>query len=349
MQNISIVIPSLNPDEKLIKVVASIISRGFKSIIVINDGSTKEHEKYFYYIKKYKECVILKHCKNLGKGRALKTAFNYFINTYPNYIGLITVDADDQHHIDDICKCALALQSDSNSMILGCRNFDLSNVPFKSKFGNRITRFVFKSLCGINISDTQTGLRAIPTKLLMDFIDIEGERYEFETNMLIEAKRKNIKIKEVKIQTIYIENNKSSHFNPFRDSLKIYLLIIKFCSASFLSSIIDLGFFTLFMFLFKGLDLSLKIFLSTTVARILSSIINFFVNKNVVFNSDAKTKTTMVKYYTLAVIQMTFSYIGVYLLSTFLNINSTVIKLFVDVVLFLISFQIQREWVFKNS
>ena len=349
MQNISIVIPSLNPDDKLIELVESIISRGFKSIIIVNDGSAEEYEKYFDLTKEHKECVVLKHCKNLGKGRALKTAFNYFINTYKDHIGLITVDGDNQHHIDDICSCATALQNKSNSLILGCRDFDLNNVPYKSKIGNKITKFVFKTLCGINLSDTQTGLRAIPTNLVMEFIDIDGERYEFETNMLIEAKRKNVNIEEIKIKTIYIENNKSSHFNPLKDSLKIYLLIFKFCFVSLLSSIIDLGLFSLYIFLFRKFDLSTKIFLSTLIARILSSLFNFYANKNVVFNSDSNTKTTMVKYYTLAVIQMSLSYLGVYVLSKLLHINATVIKLFVDIILFIISFQIQREWVFKNS
>lgn len=349
MQNISIVIPSLNPDEKLIEVVEAIINKGFKTIIIVNDGSSSEYEKYFEHVREYEECVILKHHKNLGKGRALKTAFNYFLNTYPDYIGLVTVDADNQHHIDDICNCAKALQTNSNSLILGCRNFDLSNIPLKSKLGNKITKFVFKSLCGINISDTQTGLRAVPAALVKDFLDIEGERYDYETNMLIEAKRKNIELSEVKIRTIYIENNKSSHFKPLRDSAKIYFLILKFCSVSFLSSIIDLGLFSLFMILFRNLSLSDKILLSTLIARIISSLFNFCVNKTIVFNSESNTKTTMVKYYTLAVIQMALSYLGVYLLSNLLHINSTAIKLFVDILLFIISFQIQREWVFKNS
>ncbi len=349
MQNISIVIPSLNPDEKLIEVVEAIINKGFKTIIIVNDGSSSEYEKYFEHVREYEECVILKHHKNLGKGRALKTAFNYFLNTYPDYIGLVTVDADNQHHIDDICNCAKALQTNSNSLILGCRNFDLSNIPLKSKLGNKITKFVFKSLCGINISDTQTGLRAVPAALVKDFLDIAGERYDFETNMLIEAKRKNIELSEVKIRTIYIENNKSSHFKPLRDSAKIYFLILKFCSVSFLSSIIDLGLFSLFMILFRNLSLSDKILLSTLIARIISSLFNFCVNKTIVFNSESNTKTTMVKYYTLAVIQMALSYLGVYLLSNLLHINSTAIKLFVDIILFIISFQIQREWVFKNS
>ncbi len=358
MHNIAIVIPSLNPDEKLLEVVGAALGKGFRTIIVVNDGSSSEYNKYFEQIEKHKECVVLKHYKNFGKGRSLKTAFNYFLNTYPNYIGLITVDADNQHHIDDIVNCAKTLEANSlasnnNNIILGSRDFDLENVPKKSKLGNKITRFVFRILCGIKINDTQTGLRAIPTNLVKEFLDIDGERYEYETNMLIEAKQKNCNFQEIEIQTIYIEDNKSSHFNPVHDSIKIYLLIFKhlfrFGIVGGLSTIIDLGLFSLFMLIFNDFSPKEKIFLSTLIARIFSSLFNYYSNSKVVFNNTANKKITMTKYYILAIIQMGLSYLFVYILSrSSIIVHTTIIKLLVDFVLFLISFQIQREWVFKK-
>lgn len=358
LQNIAIVIPSLNPDEKLLEVVDAVLYKGFKTIIVVNDGSSSEYDKYFERIGKHKECTVLKHYKNLGKGRALKTAFNYFMNTYPKYVGLITVDADNQHHIDDIVNCAKALEANSfssnnNSLILGCRDFDSENVPNRSKLGNKITRSVFKILCGIKISDTQTGLRALPTELVTEFLDIDGERYEYETNMLIEAKQKKYNFQEIKIKTIYIEDNKSSHFNPIKDSIKIYLLIFKhlfrFGIIGGLSTIIDLGLFTLFMYWFRYLSPKEKILLSTLIARIFSSLFNYFSNSQVVFNNTSNKKVTMVKYYILAVIQMSVSYLAVLSISSsMLFLYSTAIKVLVDFALFIISFHIQREWVFKK-
>lgn len=359
MQDISIVIPSLNPDNKLIEVVESVISKGFKTIIVVNDGSSSEYDKYFEHIKKYKECVVLKHYKNFGKGRALKTAFNYFLNTYKNHIGLVTVDADNQHHINDIVKCADALktnylESNVNSIILGCRDFDLDIVPKKNRLGNKITRFVFKALCGIKVSDTQTGLRAIPRDLVKEFLDIAGEGYEYETNMLMEAKQKNFNIQEVKINTIYIEDNSSSHFDPVKDSIKIYLLIFKhflrFGIIGALSTIIDLGLFALLMFYFKNLDPEKKVFLSTSIARFFSSVFNYYSNSRIVFDNTSNRKVTMTKYCILAIFQMVISYFAVLILSNpSLILYSTVVKILVDFVLFIISFQIQRGWVFKKS
>ncbi len=358
MNNIAIVIPSLNPDEKLIQVVDAVLSKGFKTIIVINDGSSSDYDNYFERIEKHKECKVLKHYKNLGKGRALKTAFNYYMNTYPEYIGLITVDADNQHHVDDILKCAKALEenyftANKNNLVLGCRDFDLEHVPRKSKLGNKITRFVFKILCGIKISDTQTGLRALSTQLVQEFLDIDGERYEYETNMLIEAKQKEYKFQEIKIRTIYIEDNKSSHFNPLKDSIKIYLLIFKhllrFGIIGGLSTIIDLGLFSLLMLCLSNITAEEKIFISTLIARILSSLFNYFSNSQVVFNNTSNKKITITKYYILAALQMSISYFAVLNLSGLMPYtNTTLIKVLVDFVLFIISFQIQREWVFKK-
>ena len=348
MDKVVVVVPSLNPDDKLLAVVTGLIDHGFKKIIVVNDGSSTEYEKYFNEVASHSECTVLKHYKNLGKGRALKTAFNYYLNNYQDYNGIITVDADNQHHIDDIINCAKALENHQDSLILGCRNFNLPHVPKKSRFGNKLTRFIFKSMCGIAVSDTQTGLRGFPTALVEEFVDIFGERYEYETTMLIETKKKNIPIFEVPIQTIYIEENKSSHFNPIRDSIRIYSLIFKFLWASLASSVIDLGLFTLFMYIFRNYEAYVSIFISTILARVISSLCNFFINKNVVFNNNSLVKSTIVKYYILATIQMFLSYVCVNNLFSLLQINATLIKLIVDVILFFISFQIQREWVFKN-
>ena len=71
-------------------------------------------------------------------------------------------------------------------VVLGVRTFDGDDVPFKSRFGNNLTSFVFKAMCGLNISDTQTGLRAIPYRYLQTFCEIEGEHFEYETRMLLE-------------------------------------------------------------------------------------------------------------------------------------------------------------------
>lgn len=347
--NITIVLPSLNPDEKLLSVVNGLLEKGFTDIILVNDGSDEMHMAPFEALKD--TCTILKHEYNKGKGRALKTAFSYCIENRPDCAGVITVDGDNQHHPDDIVSCAEAMLSEQNAVILGVRDFSLPEVPPKSRFGNNLTKTVFRIACGIRISDTQTGLRAIPAHFLKDMVEIEGERFEYETNMLLEMKSRGIRFLEVPIRTIYIEENASTHFHPIGDSLKIYRVIFKFMVSSGASCLLDLGVFFVLVFFFSRWfsDENIAIFAATAAARLVSSFFNYKVNQKLVFSSGAKG--AILRYYVLCVVQMCVSAGLVALLSACFAAGSflkTVLKAIVDTVLFFISFRIQKEWVFTN-
>ena len=177
---ISVVLPSLNPDEKLLMVVDGLIKEGFDDIIIVNDGSDEEHIAPFKQASEYKEVTVLTHEVNKGKGRALKTAFEYCINNRPDIAGVVTVDGDNQHRPQDIKACCEKMKENPKKVILGCRDFSGEEVPWKSRFGNNVTKGVFKFACGIKISDTQTGLRAIPAKYLPLLSGVKGERFEYE-------------------------------------------------------------------------------------------------------------------------------------------------------------------------
>lgn len=348
---VSIIIPSLNPDEKLKDVVDSLIEFGFEDIILVNDGSNEEHMEPFRYVESRPECIVLNHEVNKGKGRALKTAFKYCLKNRPDIDGVITVDGDNQHRAADILNCAKVMCEKENHVVLGVRDFSGSDVPPKSKFGNHMTSFVFKFACGLNISDTQTGLRAIPLEFLHDFCEVKGERFEYETNMLLELKQSDIEFDEVKIETVYIEENASTHFNPVKDSLKIYGVIFKFLFSSILSSIIDLLAFTVFEFLFiDRLDRAAGILVATIAARVISSVFNYSFNRKAVFKSNGSVGKSFAKYYLLCACQLMVSYFCVYAVTALLSLGgalTVVAKAIIDTVLFLISFQIQRRWVFK--
>ena len=216
-----------------------------------------------------------------------------------------------------------------------------------------MTKGVFRFACGIKISDTQTGLRAIPAKYLELMSKIKGDRFEYETRVLLEMKRHNIEFLEVKIETVYIEENATTHFRPIKDSIIIYVVILKYILGSLLSFFIDMGIFTALQFLIGGsISKSVNILIATVGARIISSMFNFFYNRNAVFESKEKIGRTMGRYYILCVCQMGVSYGFVFLLSSVFNASkviTSVIKLIVDICLFIISFQIQRKWVFSNK
>ncbi len=343
MKDIFIIVPTLDPDEEIMENFVNELQKEFSHILVVNDGSNKSHDKFFSKLEK-NGIEVIKHYKNYGKGRGLKNAFNYLLNKYNSIKGVVTCDCDGQHSVKDIKKCAEKVLEEPKKLILGVRDFDKDNVPPKSKFGNKITRGIFKIFIGLEISDTQTGLRGLSKELMETFLTTDGERYEYETNMLIECKNKDIEIKEVGIETIYLNSNANSHFNPLKDSIMIYKLFFKYFLAAASSFILDI---ILFISFFGVLDINSKILAATILSRVVSSIYNYIINSNLVFKN--MTIKTLSKYYLLAIIEMFTSGCFVTWLYGLLNINVLIIKILVDFIIWIINLYIQRVYVFKGE
>ena len=225
IDEISIVIPSFNPDYKLYETVKGLIDAGFSKIVLVDDGSDESCRFHFDSCLKFPQCELLRHEYNKGKGAALKTAFS-LLSGRKELIGVITVDGDGQHSVKDCLAMAEFMLKRQASVILGVRDFDGEDVPKHNKWGNKITRYVFKRLCDFELTDTQSGLRGIPQTLLERFSKIEGDRYEYETNMLLYLKEHNIGFEELKIDTVY-DGNKGSHFKVVSDSIRIYRVIFE--------------------------------------------------------------------------------------------------------------------------
>lgn len=347
-----LLIPALDPDQHLLDFLDELMKRWQGPVVLVDDGSGEAAVNDIFPAAKAMAgdaCVVVRHACNLGKGRALKTGFNEVLNRWPGAAGVITADADGQHRPEDIIKCADRLRKNPDALTLGCRDFHEENVPFKSRAGNRITRCFMRFLCGVNVSDTQTGLRAIPTAFMKSLMNVSGERFDFETNMLLEARTESVAIEEQTIDTVYIEQNRASHFNPLTDSIRIYSLLLKFCSSSFIGFIADIILFTLFIRAFSVLGLgSWLITVCTVAARVLSAGINFTLNRTMVFRSRQNAGTSAVKYAILCILQMAASAALVTSAAGVFTVSTVVLKVIVDFVLFLISFQIQRSIVFKN-
>lgn len=348
MEDIIIVIPSYKPEKEIMMEFIKQVKEKFNNIVVVDDGSGKEYRELFEQIEK-EGITVLKHYENLGKGRAIKTAFNYVLNEYEGITGVVTADCDGQHHIEDIIKCVKKLKENPNKLIIGSRDFNGAEVPLRSKFGNKLTIATLRTFVGIKVTDTQSGLRAFGIETMKKFLHVAGERYEYETNMLIECKESNIEIDEVPTSTIYIRNNTLSHFNPIKDSIIIYKIFIKYIIASLSSFLLDILLFMFFIKIFPHFRVGMitEIVVVTIVARILSSLYNFFVNAKVVFKNA--NRNSIVKYFVLVVIQMFVSAFTVSEIFLFTHFSSTLIKLIVDTIIFIINFVIQREWVFKSK
>lgn len=362
--NITVIVPSLDPDEKLGQVVDGLVAAGFRDIVLVNDGSHKEHLQPFLDAAVCPEVTVLTHDVNKGKGRALKTAFTWCIQNRPEIDGVVTVDGDNQHNAKDVRACAEAMVRQPEKIWLGVRDFSLEQVPPRSRFGNTVTRCIMRLACGVRVTDTQTGLRAIPAQYLPLMCRIEGERYEYETQMLLSLRSEKIGIGEVVIDTVYIEENQTSHFNPLKDSWKIYKIIFRhmfrsirsfaaFAASSVVCFLLDNGLFTLLnaVVLSRLADGGREL-AATVGARVVSSVLNFLLNRNLVFHSREGAGKSAPRYFLLALVQCGISAWFVYLLNSLLHmphIMETAIKLPVDTVLFLFSYLIQKKWVFKDK
>lgn len=354
MRNCAIIIPAYNPTNSLIEYVRNLKDQGAREIIVINDGSEKELNFIFSELDLISGCTVLTHEENRGKGRALKTAFTYFLAHCEKLVGVITADADGQHTVEDVCKISLQLETSHEGIILGVRDFSQSEIPARSLIGNKITSLIFRVLYGHKLSDTQTGLRGIHRRDIPALLELKGERYEYEINMLIYAKKLNIDLKEVYIETIYIDNNASSHYHPVIDSLKIFLKLISgflsYCFSTITSGIIDiLCFILLNSFLLVELSFEVRVFLATFISRTLSSTYNYLMNRRMVFHSQgSRIVPTLIKYYILCLGMICSSYLLVTLSHFIVGANVIFAKIIIDTILGICSYQIQLRWVFKK-
>ena len=358
LKSVAVVLPSLNPDHRFQAVAEGLIGAGFEHIVVVDDGSDEEHKHWFEELRQLPQVHLLVHEVNKGKGRALKDAFAFVHEQLGELKGVVTIDGDGQHLLPDIIACAERMLLEEDKVVMGCRDFSLPDVPPRSVTGNRLTAAMFRICYGIKISDTQTGLRAIPARYLDFFTEIEGERFEYETNMLLQMKRRGIKFVEQPIETVYDKEEYSSHYNALRDSWRIFKVMAKFLLSSGAAFLIDTAIFYILMKLFAARWGTFAPSISLVIARVVSSFVNFNANKSFVFQSRGDYKRAMLRYYLLCVVQLALNAALTNGLVALIGNAAghpvsaglaTLIQIVVMTVLFFISYPIQREWVFAEK
>lgn len=327
-------IPSLEPDQELVNIVNELEKNDYK-VVVVDDGSGPKYKEIFNKCN----CKVISYDKNRGKGYALKTGLKFIKDNYTDAY-VVTMDSDGQHTVEDAERIIKYAKKHKNTLVLGSRKRG-ENTPLRSFLGNTITCFIFDLVTHTKIYDTQTGLRAFSSNLIDYLLEVEGDRFEYEMNVLLNLSRNNIKVHEITIQTIYIDKNSGSHFNAIKDSYKIYKEIIKFSLSSIMSFLIDYVLYILFNLLTSN------IVLSNILARIISGTTNYCVNKSLVFKSTKTVKNTFYKYVVLAITILIFNTLLVLLLSNIMNIYLA--KLLTEVILFIVSWLVQKIIIFKGD
>lgn len=217
-------IPSYKPTKTLIDLV-ELLSKDNIEVVIVDDGSGQEYKEIIDKCKEYAHTISYEI--NQGKGHALKTGLKYIKENYKEPFIVVTMDCDGQHTIKDAKKIMNEVTPENNILVIGKRLRN-NNTPLRSKIGNAITRTIYRYTTGLDIYDTQSGLRAFSNKLTDYLISIEGNRFEYEMNVLLKCAKDKIRMKEVEITTIYIDKNSGSHFSVIKDSFIIYKTIFKF-------------------------------------------------------------------------------------------------------------------------
>lgn len=335
-----VIIPAYEPDNRLIELCTRLKQLPHEELLIVDDGSGEDYRHIFAALAA-QGCTILTHTLNQGKGAALKTAFQELLQR--QYDGVIVcADCDGQHTLHDIRAVAAAVSA-PKQIVLGTRVF-VGAVPFRSRFGNLLTAAIYRYVTGIAINDTQTGLRAYSASLLPWLCSIKGDRFEYEMRMLMQAAEQGVEMVEVTIETIYLEHNKSSHFRPIKDSLLVYWPILKFAAASLISFLLD---FVVLLVLYTHTD---QLLISVMIARAISSLCNFTLNRQLVFLQGKKSSlySSVWKYFSLVILNILCNYALLYVLTAWQLVPFVPAKLAVEALLFLFSYWVQQRHIFRT-
>jgi glycosyltransferase involved in cell wall biosynthesis len=337
-----IVIPAYQPTEGLASLVVELAAHDLR-VVVVDDGSTEEcSAATFTEVAHATNVILLRHAVNLGKGAALRTGINHALTTWGEAAGVVTADADGQHLAGDILKVAAELRRNPHALILGVRTFT-REVPMRSRVGNLITRTLVRTVVGRKMSDTQTGLRGIPRALACDLLRLSASGYEFELDMLVLGKHLSVPVKEVPISTVYLDGNASSHFNPVRDSMKIYFVLFRFALLSLATAVVDNLVFV------AAYALLGRVAFAQGIGRVVAIAFNYGTARRAVFLSRAKHSETLPRFLALVVVNGFVSYAVLMYLHTRFGMSVIASKLIAEGLLFCANFALQRDFVFTRK
>lgn len=339
--NTPIVIPAYRPGPELTALVEQLAPTSVPAIVIVDDGSGPESQAVFAKCSAWAKVRILRHEANLGKGAALKTGIRYVLGAFPDSTGVVTADADGQHDPGDIIRVAQALEQHPDCLVLGCRHFD-QQVPVRSRIGNVCTRAMARVILGQAVLDTQTGLRGLPNKLLPHLPGLPSNGYEFELDMLIASKHLGLRIEQEKIRTIYAAGNPKSHFDPLRDSMKIYFVLFRFSLLSLLTAAVDN---LVFYFAYHATS---SIAASQAMSRGVAILFNYGAARKAVFLSHERHRILFPRYVLIVILSGAVSYGLIRLLTDLFAFPPMLAKVSAESLLFAASFVLQRDFVFTK-
>lgn len=350
-----VIIPAYEPSSRLVSLVAELSAAGVDRLLVVDDGSGPAYRQTFDAVCQVSGVELLRHEVNRGKGAAMRTAIAHVMRQGA-LTGVVTADADGQHTVADIRRVADMLTERAPGTqrlcVLGERDFDLPQIPLRSRLGNKVTTALISALFGRRLPDTQTGLRGMTADLLPELLDVPGERFDHEMRAIMHLLTTGAHIVPVAIETVYEGGqNSTSHFRPVRDSAVIYAAILRqlgtFGLTSGLGFLIDILTFVAVMDgVFDGHPTLRAVGIATLTARVVSALANYAVNHLLVFRTGTKVPRSLGRYVVLAGVLLTASWLLTTGAANLLGHHVVWAKVLVDTLLFFASYLVQRRWVF---
>ena len=221
MNKIAAIIPAFNPQQSFILFVQKLFTLNIAKVIIVNDGSDDKYDMIFKELEMLENCHVIQQDQNCGKGHTLKTAFTYMLAYEESYKGVITLGAHGQHTLQDVKLVLTMTKVFSEGIVLGVRNFHSPDSTFSTYWGNWVTSLFFEALYHRKLLDTQTGLRYISMKELPWLLEVKGEHFDYDTNMLVAALKRKCPIFEVEIGTLRLKKNSVIHYDEITNTREI--------------------------------------------------------------------------------------------------------------------------------
>lgn len=338
-----VLIPAFDPGPGLVPLVQEIRQLGL-DVLVVDDGSAPEYAFVFAELEDA-GVPVARHAENRGKGAALKTGIRLLAEWGAACV--VTADADGQHLPSDIAAVERAVREHPDDLVLGVRN--LSEMPGRSRAGNKITRVVTRIVCNLDLTDTQTGLRgfSLADGAADRLCQLDGDGYEFEMSMLVHARELFGQVVEVPIRTVYEPHNPTTHFDTVRDSFRVYRVLLgmlpAFVFVSLSSFVVDYLLFALF-----SLGAGLSAVVSTVAARVISATFNYTFNRLAAFRVRG-TEYTPLRYFALAAFILVVNSALMWLFSDTLGLPGLAVKVPVELLCYLVSFSVQSNLAARDT
>lgn len=222
---ICVIIPAYNEERTIADIVNGLLNMRDAAIdvLVVNDGSMDNTAK----IAKGCGAYVMGWRKNLGKGVALRGGFQFAREK--GYDGVIMMDGDGQHSVEDVTGFLEAAHSTNADIIIGNRMGDTRHMPLLRFIVNRVMSYILFCVIRQKVQDSQCGYRFIRRNALLS-LNISSCNYDIESEMLLEAAARGLRIHSIPVRTIY--GGAASYIHPLKDTVRFIKLLLRFCKNS---------------------------------------------------------------------------------------------------------------------